>query len=497
MPIEITEIVFVREEDLPAQTEKEKDRAAPSSQTKQNEPKRAPAPVKEEETFSFSFKIEEELDGSTYSTDFKYTLPVDQVRMEQSLAFEMEDLYILHGTPGLDALGLGIGQMSDVAGVEATYRAMLPRPYGIIRKDIEKRAEVYCQEIEKAAVKIALPRLTASHEEVIRETARYFDRITERGAASFLQSGPTNWGLNPKSAGPGEALIGALVEIRKLRKAWIQKNEEFGNQIDRLSKQANTSSARAIKKGEDLNALISQNPEMGAAAEKAMDARQRFTAVVAHYCAQYPVLHRLYNTPHVPVYPEGWRNYLVVPDKPEVMNHLIVELFTILKTTEENSRKLGATITDEPSTVWIFRPLIAQTLQDLHYASVSFAGRAATERMKKEEKTGVEDWCDYASRIAGGLSVVATVAPPISAILAAVSLVLSTPSIIRGIREKYQTGRGANATLDPSKSLAGENSYAFFLFSVALMVMTSKWIPKKVFETLALLDSAKAVSEKF
>ena len=379
-------------------------------------------------------------------TNEYFNLPDNLVELKSTMPVELEDFYILYGTSGLDGLSDAIENMDN--SWNPFYKSDIMKVFEKCRKDMEERAEKACEIIEKRAAKIAKHKLQNSINEILDESVRYLDGISNHKWAEYILVKNLNtWELKPEA---GNGLIKALVELRDLR-------NEFENGAQKWQKLKN--SRGPIPMTDLLNTEKSVQVLLRKLLEK-----------TASCCLKYPIIHRLQNTANLPIYPKGTRNFLTASG----LREFKTEVFDILSSSYKDAQKLKEDIVKDSSMVWKYRPLIEETLAELNQDDTSFASRAAEEKLADEDD--LKDWIENAEILAVGAQTVALVAspaPPVALTISVAATVLGLGSITLEAYEKYQKKTAANAVLDPNLSLSGEPDWGYFLFDVAMEVLGS------------------------
>jgi hypothetical protein len=422
-------------------------------------------------------------------------LPRSEAELGGAIAAELEDLYRLYGSTSLDGLDDAIASMGEVKDV-APLAAATAKAFRGARKALEEEIDAQCATVEEFAAASALARLDESLEEIELEGVRYLaGQRNRREVATLLKrrrwpAQPlTTWELK-KAADGGEAedLIRTLVQLRKLQELANRAQERAQASLDELVEQGAPDAVAATLPGGSPELLFRSRPALKKSREDAESASVKLNEALIAATLQYPIIHRLHCNRWLPRYPEDQSFLLYDPrGKPGQYRDFCIEVFGILRDAWGAATGLRADIAASPKLVWSYRPLIAAALEECHQNDTTVTARAAQEKLNE---AGVKDWIDSLAAVAASAQLTAQLCafvtapdPPLALALEAASVILGGASLgLEGLA-KYEESIAAKAALDPSKSLAAEPSWGFYVLMTALQLTSLRSLASKVGQT--------------
>ncbi len=433
-------------------------------------------------------------------------LPQAHPALDEVLAAEMEDLYVLFGSGALEALRAGMERMADV-GSTGAWMAEAKSIYRRCWGSIQERADQTRKQVEGAAAKIALARLSASREEILSEAVRYLAGVrTARDAERLFHTRPPSGLKIVAEGGETEGLILALLKVRGLRHELARALGQYQTRLDSMEGEPHPyplAHLRAMSSA--VQKPPQQDEEVPRARQAVAEAHERVLVETARFCTRYPIIHRLHATATLPdnasattcrlrkeeaAFGQGV-TLLSVPGGEIRLIDFAREVYLALKDSFDAAEGIKQAIEQDPAEVWDYPVLIEAALDALDYDWDSFECRAAAERLPENAP---DDWINEAAALAGAGMVVFEPAPPVAAVFGVVALILTTASLGVQAWQNYRNGRAARAALDPAKCLAGEPTWGFFLLNIAMMVVVSRVLPKRLLDTLMLVQGAEAAS---
>jgi hypothetical protein len=457
-----------------------------------DQPERPPDISKETTTFPVSFTIQMEEEESPKIT---IQIPVDPELAKKILAPEMEDLYLLYGTPGLNGLHAGMDMMPEDASEMASYHAMLAPIFDDCLGDIRTRAKKACEDVEAIAANLAIGKIAESRKEILAETARYFVDQTPDNALELLQGGMTTWGLKAYFQGDGEALIHTMDQLRMEQNGWKAAAQQYNDKLDTLVDIGNPFAIAVKKDMRNTGSLNPSHPEMAEAEQACAEALTTYLDHQYMACLRYPVLYRFLGTSNLPTYSSDPQSYIKVSGvQGGKMEAFVKELLLTLRDAESASRTLMADILGDPGNVWRYPSLISEAVCSMKVGSADFLGRAVSEKISSTK--GILDWANNFSNVMGMIPArLSGGPPPLPPVFYWIIAIIFAGSIVGQFYDAYMKNVAFRAFLDPAKSIAGEESYLFLFVINILMLLGAKAIPKKIMDTVMLLQGAYSAKD--
>lgn len=381
--------------------------------------------------------------------------------LERRMAEEINSLYCLYGIEEVVRLGDSIGSayLANLKAFDEKYAdgtrekdeqflkrtdvlAAVRMVQSVYRRQLSAlsdRIKEHQKQVREAAAKIAIAKLEEAGLEILTETTRYLplERKTTVSAQKALETvfDP----LDPQRIlldGPDyPALRDAAARIRS-----------------RIEAVDNPPHAKP-----GLFALL--NPLATSPAE---DAAHALELELSQACQRFPILQRT------------WKILTFTRD-PLPTIETKTAIFDVLRGAWIANRRLRDRIVNEPEIVWLFPPLIHETLEQLavenpEYGDLGVGARAAQEMLEESASRITEQL----ATIVGFLDLaVAITSPalPVALCFAGASLVFSLVDSLVEYRQLSAQDDAANSALDPRKALASDPSYGFFALGIALSLL--------------------------
>jgi len=402
--------------------------------------------------------------------------PLDDALLAVKMWEEVESLFSLYGTEGIGNLSASIelsrirkhinlaeGYPADIAQNEERYTSA---------EEIEAASRKVFLEFDRHAS--ALRKITSKLLPIVQaKAARLADKQLEDAGNEILQEATRYLAMNTRTHSAAQDLLESTQHAADV----ILRGPDIPALAD-TTRQIQTRKA----------ALVSEtlrNSQKTASLEQAVNALA-LTVIVK--CREFPILHRVwqqvYLTDDVQVntYLHGEPTLLAKTSAGGLaISNLKVAVFTTLHNAWYGNLALREQIKSDPAIVWSFRPLIDATLEQLSREDSSFGGltignQAAMERLEAEEAMSLASILSLMTGILDIAAAVSSAAPPVGLVLAVASFVLSSIDVIQQFFKLRTEDHAFNAVLDPSKALASEPGYGWFILSVACSLLDIKGV---------------------
>ena len=372
--------------------------------------------------------------------------------LESKMADEIDALYRLYGRGEVARLGdsLNAAYFANLKAFEEGYKddtreesekfslrtdvsagaRMVGSVYVRQLRALDDRIREYQKLITVAAAKLADTKVVDAGTEILTEAKRYLPRARHVVSAQKALETDSNEYL---AGGPDSpALREALARIQS-----------------RMMALENPPPATP-----GFFALV--NPLATSPAE---DAAHALEYEVSQACQRYPVLHRIWKEASFTRYADTERM-----------------IFSALSGTWRTNRRVRDTLVNRPEVVWLFPPLIHETLdilaeENAEYGDLGTGARAAQEQLEAQRE---DRFTETLAKIVGVLDVAVgftSPAPPVALAIAGASLVLSLAASLAEYEQLSAESDAANATLDPRKALCSDPSFGFFALGIALSLL--------------------------
>lgn len=403
-------------------------------------------------------------------------LPLDDALLATRLHEEVESLFSLYGTEGVENLSACIelsrnrkhanlieGYPADIAQYEERYTSS---------EEIEAASRKVFLEFDRQAS--ALRKITSKLLPTVQAKAvALADKQLEDAGNQILCEATRYLAMNTRTLDAARDLLESTEHLADiiLRGPDVP---ELADAIRRIQTREAALESETLRNSQETSSL-----------EQATNALALTTIVK---CYEFPILHRVrqqvYLTDDVLV-----NTYL--HDEPTLLastikgnltiSKLKTAIFTTLHEAWHDNLALREDIKSNPAIVWSFRPLIDNTLDQLSHADSSFGAltignQAAIERLEAEEAMSLASILSLMTGILDMTANVAWATPPVLFYLAIASLVLSSIETIQQFFKLRREDRAFNAVLDPTKALSSEPGYGWFCFSVVCTMLDIKGV---------------------
>lgn len=375
--------------------------------------------------------------------------------LEAKMADEIDSLYRLYGMDEVVRLGDSINSayLANLKAFDEAYAdgtrekneqfdkrtdvlaavRMVSSVYGRQLGALRDRIKEHQKQVTEAAAKIAAAKIQEAGVEILTEATRYVP-LARKHTVSAQRALETDGDLTNfyLAGGPDTpALLEAVARIRSRMEAVDNpppaKPELFGL----------------------LNPLATSPAE---------DAAHALEIEISLACQRFPILHRTWKTLRFTRYADNMR-----------------KVFSALRSAWSTNRRMQQRIVNEPEVVWLFPPLIHETLEKLaeenpEFGDLGVGARAAQELLEESASRITEQL----AKIAGFLDLAVALtspAPPIALSFAGASLVFSLADSLLEYQQLSAQDDAANSVLDPRKALCSDPSYGFFALGIALSLL--------------------------
>jgi hypothetical protein len=384
--------------------------------------------------------------------------------LDRKMADEIASLYSLHGIDKVDDLGgsLFTAYEDALAAFAAEYadgtreakeqfdhgpdvRTAYETVHAVWRRHadaLRDRIKEHQRLVAEAAAKVARAKLEEAALEILTEAARYLGPLQTRrtvNAQKLLEtiSDP----LNVRLDGPGyPALIEAVARIE--------------SRIAAVEHPAPAPPAPLAK----LNPL---------ATSPVVDAANALGLELSQACQRFPVLHHTWQTLRF--------TERAAPPGAGAQLDTITAVHGVLRKAWTANRRLHDRFASERDLVWLFPPLVHETLEQLaqedpDYGDLGEGARAAQERLEESEDRATQQLALVVGFLEMAVALTSP-APPVALCFAGASLVFSLLDTVFEYQELSAQDDAAHAVLDPSKALSADPSYFFFALGIATSLL--------------------------
>jgi hypothetical protein len=444
--------------------------------------------------------------------------------IDMRVAEACESTYIHYGTAGLHELGAafhgtgrelggGLGAIGMLLPAEARGEPLYLGPErspkrhrlvqgfdGYTRTLPEKRSRAEAA-VQEAARSIAETRLAESRKQVLAEAVRYLSlgELREARAAAFLSGGSRATLLSGPDVLPLAAGLLRIAHARRSLEDKTRRQREAVEEWERAKLQVidEDLTRRRMRQGylserEILEAyraarLFGESESIRQAREQVQGENAALAELVARLGAEFPVIFRLWDT-EAPfeverALTEGEAANVRSLDALQRSTELRNAVVDLLHATWAAAGDLRGKIQADAADVWKYEPLIDEALEALHLDQGHFAWRAAQERQAEEgppeELLRLSRWLG-AVGLAGSMADIAAAAAGVVVLGAAtiavaielVDVAVSAYLVIDQAIGLWQQELAYKAFLNPSRSLAVEQSYSALAIDVFFLALS-------------------------
>jgi hypothetical protein len=394
-------------------------------------------------------------------------------------------VFITDGAKGIDALfaandmvarayptgGVGVVPVSPLASLPReqhdTYR-LLDRSRGRVA-ELARRAVEATTPLACAA---GQTRLAAAHQEIENELQRYFTGITGPSLLDVAldeRVSPNLFKLDTLTPDVTK-LRTELRRCRPLVETARSTHTRWTRQLidahldarQEMIGVGTPAAAAAMLEGRVAELADERHPELPGLRAAADEARDRLDAHVAVAALEFPILWRIFSSPHA-----------------EDTASLGGEMLDVLRATASANRSIARALRTDPERVWHYPSVVREALESAYVPRLSIAWMAAEEELVRVAGPRLSSQLGLLTGLAsmgtGALALMfgtAAVSPPLLMAVLVADAVLALYDAFEDVIEYLRQADAAAAVLNPSRSLASEPNLFATVLSVALNLLS-------------------------